>query len=94
MAKPAGQIAKTHGSSSQTGSEGAISADGLVRGCYLHGLFASDGFRAEILAMLGTHSQLVSYDAAVEDTLDQLAAFIELHLDVDALIALARPVAL
>jgi adenosylcobyric acid synthase len=74
--------------------EGAVSANGLVRGCYLHGLFASDGFRAEVLEMLGTHSQLVSYDATVEDTLDQLAAFIELHLDVDALIALARPVAL
>ena len=73
--------------------EGAISADSQVRGCYLHGLFASDGFRAEVLAMLGTQSQLASYDAAVEDTLDQLAAFIELHLDVDALIALARPIA-
>jgi adenosylcobyric acid synthase len=44
--------------------------------------------------MLGTQSQLASYDAAVEETLDRLAAFIELHLDVDALIALARPVAL
>jgi adenosylcobyric acid synthase len=43
--------------------------------------------------MLGTQSQLTSYDAAVEDTLDQLAAFIEQHLNVDALIALARPVA-
>ena len=74
-------------------NEGAISADGQVRGCYLHGLFASDGFRAEVLAMLGTQSQLASYDAAVEDTLDRLAAFIELHLNVDALIALARPIA-
>jgi adenosylcobyric acid synthase len=59
----------------------------------LHGLFASDGFRSEVLTMLGTQSQLTSYDAAVEDTLDQLAAFIEQHLNVDALIALARPVA-
>jgi len=74
--------------------EGAISADGLVRGCYLHGLFASDSFRAEVLTMLGTQSQLASYDAAVEETLDRLAAFIEQYLDVDALIALARPVAL
>ena len=43
--------------------------------------------------MLGTQSQLASYDAAVEDTLDRLATFIELHLNVDALIALARPIA-
>lgn len=43
--------------------------------------------------MLGTQSQLTSYDAAVEDTLDRLAAFIEQHLNVDALIALARSIA-
>ena len=44
--------------------------------------------------MLGTQSQLAPYDATVEETLDRLASFIEQHLDVDALIALARPIAL
>ena len=31
-------------------SDGAVSADGLVAGCYVHGLFASDAFRAAWLA--------------------------------------------
>src|SRR3546814_5381755 len=32
--------------------EGAVSADGKVAGCYLHGLFADDGFRAAFLGGL------------------------------------------
>ena len=35
------------------GPDGAVSADGLVAGCYLHGLFASDPFRRAFLARLG-----------------------------------------
>ena len=34
-------------------AEGAVSADGLVAGCYLHGLFAGDGFRRVFLEGLG-----------------------------------------
>ncbi|MEM8914609.1 MAG: cobyric acid synthase, partial [Pseudomonadota bacterium] len=33
--------------------EGAVSADGLVAGSYLHGMFADDGFRAAWLGSLG-----------------------------------------
>ena len=32
--------------------EGAVSADGRVMGCYLHGLFAADGFRHAFLSRL------------------------------------------
>ena len=73
-------------------TEGAMSTDGRVRGCYLHGIFASDSFRAEVLNELGTISQLVSYDNTVNETLDQLAEFIEQHMDVEGLIALAEKV--
>ena len=73
--------------------EGAMSSDQSVRGCYLHGLFASDSFRAEILAEIGTRSQLTSYDTTVHETLDQLASFIEQHMDVEGLISLAGEVA-
>ena len=73
-------------------TEGAMSTDGHVRGCYLHGIFASDSFRAEVLNELGTTSQLVSYDNTVNETLDQLAEFIEQHMDVEGLIALAEKV--
>ena len=62
--------------------EGAASADGRVKGCYLHGLFADDGFRAAYLAELGAASA-PGYDAGVEATLDALAAHLETHLDLD-----------
>ncbi len=71
--------------------EGAASADGRVRGCYLHGLFADDRFRAQILAELGGTGR-VAYDDGVETTLDALAAHLEEHLDIDRLLALAAPV--
>ena len=75
-------------------TEGAVSTDGHVRGCYLHGIFASDGFRAEVLKELGTTSQLASYNNTVNETLDQLAEFIEQHMDVEALISIAENVEL
>ena len=33
-------------------AEGAVSADGRVMGCYLHGLFAADAFRHAFLSHL------------------------------------------
>ena len=71
---------------------GAASADGRVLGCYLHGLFAADGFRAAFLRELGARGSGLSHDATVESTLDALAAHLERHLDIDALLALAAPV--
>lgn len=67
--------------------EGAASADGRVQGCYLHGLFASDAFRAGYLARLGGRSQL-AYAAGLEDTLDALAGHLERHMDLDRLLEL------
>lgn len=71
--------------------EGAISASGRVRGTYLHGVFASDPFRAHLLAEAG-HRASVQYDALVDEVLDALAAHLETHLDVDRLLTLARQV--
>ncbi|MDX2482623.1 MAG: cobyric acid synthase [Pseudodonghicola sp.] len=68
--------------------EGAASADGRVRGSYLHGLFASDAFRAHALAGLG-HQAQVAYETGVDATLDALADHLEVHMDVDALLRLA-----
>src|SRR5262249_6393846 len=70
--------------------EGAISADGRVHGSYLHGLFASDHFRRAFLAEIGISASSESYRARVEETLDALADHIERHLDVEAILALAR----
>ncbi len=75
-------------------AEGATSADGLVTGTYLHGLFADDAFRAAYLGALGAApgdaSGGLAYGAAVEATLDALAEHLEAHLDVAGLLALAR----
>jgi adenosylcobyric acid synthase len=70
---------------------GASTADGLVQGCYLHGLFAADGFRRAFLGMLGpTRRHGVAYAARIEATLDALADHLEADLDLDALLAIAR----
>ncbi|WP_136634769.1 cobyric acid synthase [Pseudooceanicola onchidii] len=71
--------------------EGAASADGRVRGCYLHGLYASDAFRAVDLAAMGGASGL-SYEADVDAVLDRLAAHVTAHIDLDRLWDLAEVV--
>jgi adenosylcobyric acid synthase len=72
--------------------EGARSADGRVTGTYLHGLLTSDPLRRAWLAALAGRALAggPGYDAIVETTLDRLAAHLEQHLDIAALLALAR----
>ncbi|MGJ8623963.1 MAG: cobyric acid synthase [Yoonia sp.] len=70
--------------------EGAASADGRVMGCYLHGLFAADAFRAAFLSRLGKTVVDHNYGSGVEDTLDALATHLETHMDIDRLLTLAR----
>jgi len=70
--------------------EGARSRDGLVAGTYLHGLFAADGFRRAFLGAAA--GPALSYESGVEAALDGLAAHLESHLDLDALLSLAREV--
>ncbi|SHL19856.1 adenosylcobyric acid synthase (glutamine-hydrolysing) [Roseovarius pacificus] len=72
-------------------AEGAASVSGRVRGCYLHGLFSSDRFRAAFLNDLGGTSTL-TYDSDVDMTLDALGRHVETHLDLDLLLSLARTV--
>jgi adenosylcobyric acid synthase len=108
--------------------EGAVSADGRVAGCYVHGLFASDAFRrawlasfgegeapphpallpegrrdagiphsasSRVLSPLGERDRVrgdfpLSYDALIEQTLDELAAHLARHIDMEALLKLAQ----
>ena len=71
--------------------EGAVSEDGRVIGCYLHGLFAADGFRHAFLARLKQRAASgLAYDAQVEATLDALAEHLERHADLEGILAAAR----
>lgn len=69
--------------------DGAVSADRRVAGTYIHGLFASDAFRHAFLAAIGGRSAY-AYEAGLEATLDGLAAHLAGHLDLDAILAIAR----
>jgi adenosylcobyric acid synthase len=71
--------------------DGAVSGDGLVSGCYLHGLFASDAFRRDFLARLSGHARNnVRYEALVDETLDALADHLAQHIDTERLLAIAH----
>jgi adenosylcobyric acid synthase len=70
--------------------DGARSQKDRVWGTYLHGLFADDSQRSAWLTRLGSSVSALDYEAGVEDVLDRLAAHLERHLDLDALLRLAR----
>ncbi|MBX9931978.1 MAG: cobyric acid synthase [Methylobacterium sp.] len=69
--------------------DGAMSADGLISGTYVHGLFADDRQRAAWLARLGTVSSGEGYEAGIDAVLDALAGHIEAHVACDQLLAIA-----
>jgi adenosylcobyric acid synthase len=71
-------------------NEGAQSVDRQVAGTYVHGIFASDKFRGAFLAELGLAPSTLRYDTLIDATLDSLADHLERHLDVDALLEIAR----
>lgn len=69
--------------------DGATSPDGRVQGTYVHGLFTSDAFRRAWLAGFDVASGL-AYDSRIEQALDALADHLEAHLDIDAILSIAR----
>ncbi|HUS53132.1 MAG TPA: cobyric acid synthase [Thermohalobaculum sp.] len=70
--------------------EGAQSPDGRVAGAYLHGLFAGDAFRGAFLRALGAPASGLNFETEIDTTLDRLADHLEVHLDLDGLLAVAR----
>ncbi|MEJ0092145.1 MAG: cobyric acid synthase [Methylocella sp.] len=69
--------------------DGAISADGKVSGCYVHGLFSDPAQRSALLDRLGAAASGASYDQTLEDAFDAVAAHLEAHMDLDRLLTLA-----
>ena len=73
-------------------ADGAYSPDRRIAGTYLHGCFAGDAFRRAYLEGLGAASGALAYDDTIERTLDDLAAHLAQHVDIEALLASAGPV--
>jgi adenosylcobyric acid synthase len=70
-------------------AEGAVSADGRVSGCYVHGMFSSDSFRHAFLSAIKDRAiSGLAYEDGVESTLDALANHLEACLDLDAMLKL------
>ena len=75
----------------ETGRDGAVTADGRVMGCSVHGLFADDAPRRAFLARLNPRVRAsVDYEAGIDATLDGVAAHLAAHVDLDRLLALAQ----
>jgi adenosylcobyric acid synthase len=81
--------------------DGAVSANGSVWGCYLHGLFANDSFCRSWLAAIakragasGPHSLVqgdLDYSQRLERSLNRLADEVEAALDMTALEQIVWP---
>ena len=70
----------------ETGADGARSANGLVEGTYLHGLFANDAYRRAWLERVAADSaSSLQYEVAVDAALDEVADSLCAALDLDAL---------
>jgi adenosylcobyric acid synthase len=71
--------------------DGAISADGRVMGCYLHGIFAADEFRRAFLKTIkADFASDLSFESRVDATLDALADHLERHIAIDRIWEIAN----
>ena len=70
-------------------SDGAISTDGRISGTYVHGLFASTDLRTAMMTAIGGQPAREDYGPSVNQALDEIAAQLEEHTDIGAMIAIA-----
>lgn len=61
--------------------DGAVSSDGRIRGCYLHGLFTNDSWRSHYLGGMGIEVSVPHYRARVEQAMDDFADQLEQVID-------------
>jgi adenosylcobyric acid synthase len=71
------------------GPDGAVSADGRIMGCYIHGLFDQASARASLLSGLGVTTNGDDRSDVVDKALDEIARTLETSLDITALAKLA-----
>ncbi len=70
-------------------TDGGVSVDGRIAGCYVHGLFAVTEARAALVAAIGAAPSLDDHNARVDAALDEIAAELERCLDISTLAAIA-----
>jgi adenosylcobyric acid synthase len=70
-------------------TDGAVSADGRVAGCYVHGLFGVTAARAALVSAIGATPSNEDHMARVDTALDEIASVLEGCLDISALAAIA-----
>ena len=70
-------------------TDGAISTDGQVAGCYLHGLFARDEFRRAWLKRAGAEASDFMFESHIEAVLERLADHLEARLDIGGIAKIA-----
>jgi len=70
-------------------TDGAVSADGRIAGCYVHGLFSETQARAALVASIGAAPSQDDHNARVDAALDEIAGELERCLDIPALVAIA-----
>ncbi len=73
------------------GLEEGVSYDaGRISGCYLHGLFSSDRYRAAFLSRIKhREASTVSFENEIDTTLDDLAQHLEGCVDIDRILEIA-----
>lgn len=69
--------------------DGACSPDSKVVGTYVHGLLEDDAARAALLRHWGADVTARSHMADVDAALDELAAHLEHHMDLDAMLKIS-----
>ncbi len=70
--------------------DGAVSKDGRISGCYVHGLFDTAAQRQAWLARLGAISNGLDQTNIVDQALDELSEALEKHINIDELLVIAE----
>ena len=81
--RPAGRFADGR-------ADGAVSADGLTTGTYVHGLLGDARQRKAWLERIGASGTGPDHRASIDAALDAIAATLERHVDIDAILALSE----
>jgi adenosylcobyric acid synthase len=70
-------------------TDGAVSADGRVAGCYVHGLFGVTAARAALLSAIGAKPGGEEHSVRVDKALDEIAGVLGTSLDIERLTTIA-----